>query len=96
MGLTDSGGVQEEATCLGKPTLVMRDTTERPEAAAAGTMKLVGNDYDAIVNETTLLLTDPEVHQRMSTPFSAYGDGNSAQLIVEACIEWAKRIGRLN
>ena len=75
--LTDSGGIQEEAPGLGKPVLVMRDTTERPEALDAGTVKLVGTDYDKIVGEVSLLLEDATVYMRMSKAVNPYGDGFS-------------------
>lgn len=81
--LTDSGGVQEEAPGLGKPVLVMRDTTERPEALEAGTVKLVGTDYDTIVNEVSLLLDDKETYDRMSNAVNPYGDGLACSRIVE-------------
>lgn len=73
--LTDSGGIQEEAPGLGKPVLVMRDTTERPEALEAGTVKLVGTDYDKIVNEVSALLDDMDYYDRMSKAVNPYGDG---------------------
>lgn len=73
--LTDSGGIQEEAPGLGKPVLVMRDTTERPEALEAGTVKLVGTDYDKIVNEVSTLLDDMDYYDRMSKAVNPYGDG---------------------
>lgn len=73
--LTDSGGIQEEAPGLGKPVLVMRDTTERPEAVDAGTVKLVGTDYDAIVDNITILLTDAEAYNNMARANNPYGDG---------------------
>ncbi len=81
--LTDSGGIQEEAPGLGKPVLVMRDTTERPEALAAGTVKLVGTDYDRIVNEVTLLLEDPAYYERMSKAINPYGDGKACKRIID-------------
>ncbi len=73
--ITDSGGVQEEAPSLGKPVLVMRDTTERPEAVVAGTVKLVGTDEAAIVREAALLLDDQGAYQRMAQAHNPYGDG---------------------
>lgn len=73
--LTDSGGIQEEAPGLGKPVLVMRDTTERPEALASGTVHLVGTDYDKIVNEVSTLLEDQEAYAKMSQAVNPYGDG---------------------
>ena len=80
--LTDSGGIQEEAPGLGKPVLVMRDTTERPEALEAGTVKLVGTDYDKIVNEVSLLLDDEAVYEKMSKAVNPYGDGLACERIV--------------
>src|SRR5690606_14753662 len=81
MIITDSGGVQEEAPSLGKPVLVMRDTTERPEAVEAGTVILVGTDKTTIVNETQSLLTDKHRYQRMSGLHNPYGDGKACQRI---------------
>lgn len=81
--LTDSGGIQEEAPGLGKPVLVMRDTTERPEALDAGTVKLVGTDYDKIVSEVSSLLDDTECYKRMSQAVNPYGDGKACARIVE-------------
>ncbi|EGR1307550.1 non-hydrolyzing UDP-N-acetylglucosamine 2-epimerase [Vibrio cholerae] len=80
--LTDSGGIQEEAPSLGKPVLVMRDTTERPEAVAAGTVKLVGTDVDKILSELTLLLNDEDAYTEMSFAHNPYGDGNACQRIL--------------
>ena len=82
--LTDSGGIQEEAPGLGKPVLVMRDTTERPEALDAGTVKLVGTDYDRIVSETSALLDDNDAYNLMSKAVNPYGDGKACERIVEA------------
>lgn len=82
--LTDSGGIQEEAPGLGKPVLVMRDTTERPEAVEAGTVRLVGTDYDAIVDNVSTLLDNQEVYNRMSHAVNPYGDGYACSRIVEA------------
>ena len=79
--LTDSGGIQEEAPSLGKPVLVMRDTTERPEAVSAGTVRLVGTDTTRIVNETLRLLNDEAVYQRMAFAHNPYGDGTACQQI---------------
>ena len=87
--LTDSGGVQEEAPSLGKPVLVMRDTTERPEAVEAGTVKLVGTDVDAIVSEATRLLDDRAAYEAMSFAHNPYGDGKASQRIVAAIEQWA-------
>ena len=81
--LTDSGGIQEEAPGLGKPVLVMRDTTERPEALEAGTVKLVGTDFDKIVGEVSVLLEDREYYDRMSKAVNPYGDGRACDRIVE-------------
>lgn len=81
--LTDSGGIQEEAPGLGKPVLVMRDTTERPEALSAGTVKLVGTDYCKIVNEVSSLLDDPDAYERMSKAVNPYGDGLACGRIVD-------------
>ena len=80
--LTDSGGIQEEAPGLGKPVLVMRDTTERPEALDAGTVKLVGTDYDRIVSEVSALLEDVEYYDKMSKAVNPYGDGKACERIV--------------
>jgi len=82
--LTDSGGIQEEAPSLGKPVLVMRDTTERPEAVDAGTVKLVGTDRQRIVDEVTLLLNDNEAWQTMSRAHNPYGDGQACGRILHA------------
>ncbi len=80
--LTDSGGIQEEAPGLGKPVLVMRDTTERPEALEAGTVKLVGTDYDKIVSEVSMLLDDQEYYERMSKAVNPYGDGMACGRVI--------------
>jgi len=88
--LTDSGGIQEEAPSLGKPVLVMRDTTERPEAVDAGTVRLVGTDVDKIVGEATLLLDDEDAYRRMSVAHNPYGDGLASGRIVEALREWRR------
>lgn len=82
--LTDSGGIQEEAPGLGKPVLVMRDTTERPEALESGTVHLVGTDYDKIVNEVSTLLEDAEAYAKMSQAVNPYGDGLACGRIVNA------------
>lgn len=82
--LTDSGGIQEEAPGLGKPVLVMRDTTERPEALASGTVHLVGTDYDKIVNEVSTLLEDAEAYTEMSHAVNPYGDGQACRRIADA------------
>ena len=80
--LTDSGGIQEEAPGLGKPVLVMRDTTERPEALENGTVHLVGTDYDKIMNEVSTLIEDKAAYERMSKATNPYGDGNACKRIV--------------
>lgn len=82
--LTDSGGIQEEAPGLGKPVLVMRDTTERPEALASGTVHLVGTDYDKIVTEVSTLLDDPKAYESMSKAVNPYGDGQACRRIADA------------
>ncbi len=82
--LTDSGGIQEEAPGLGKPVLVMRDTTERPEALSAGTVRLVGTDYDRIVGEVSRLLDDESAYETMSRAVNPYGDGKACGRIIEA------------
>ena len=81
--LTDSGGIQEEAPGLGKPVLVMRDTTERPEALASGTVHLVGTDYDKIVNEVSTLLNDAAAYDAMSKAVNPYGDGQACRRIAD-------------
>lgn len=81
--LTDSGGIQEEAPGLGKPVLVMRDTTERPEALEAGTVKLVGTSYDKIVSELSALLDNKDYYEKMSKAVNPYGDGMACQRIVD-------------
>ena len=80
--LTDSGGIQEEAPGLGKPVLVMRDTTERPEALDAGTVKLVGTDYDKIMHEVSELLDNEEAYEKMSLAVNPYGDGVACGRII--------------
>ena len=86
--LTDSGGIQEEAPGLGKPVLVMRDTTERPEALDAGTVKLVGTDYNKIVNNVSLLLDDENEYDIMSRANNPYGDGKASPRIVDALLKY--------
>jgi UDP-N-acetylglucosamine 2-epimerase (non-hydrolysing) len=86
--LTDSGGIQEEATGLGKPTLVMRATTERPEGVEAGVLKLVGTDSAAIVSEAKNLLDHPEVYQKMAQAANPFGDGYAAEKIVKAILDF--------
>ena len=85
--LTDSGGIQEEAPGLGKPVLVMRDTTERPEALASGTVHLVGTDYDKIVNEVSTLLEDEKAYEAMSKAVNPYGDGQACRRIADTLAE---------
>ena len=94
--LTDSGGLQEEAPSLGKPVLVLRSTTERPEAIEAGTVKLVGTVCQRIVNETARLLEDVQAYQQMAQAINPYGDGHAAQRIVNALLahEDADAVGR--
>jgi len=91
--LTDSGGIQEEAPSLGKPVLVMRDTTERPEAVAAGTVKLVGTAVNTIVNEVNDLLTNPAAYNTMSHAHNPYGDGQACAKIINTL---ANRTGQLS
>lgn len=85
--LTDSGGIQEEAPSLGKPVLVLRDTTERPEGINAGTLKLVGTDEEVIYKETKKLLTDKEEYEKMSKASNPYGDGHASEYIVDAIVK---------
>jgi UDP-N-acetylglucosamine 2-epimerase (non-hydrolysing) len=87
--LTDSGGIQEEAPALGKPVLVMRDTTERPEAVAAGTVKLVGTEVGSITGELARLLTDEGAYREMSVAHNPYGDGKACGRIVQALADFA-------
>ena len=82
--LTDSGGIQEEAPGLGKPVLVMRDTTERPEALKSGTVHLVGTDHNLIVKEVSTLLNDEKAYEKMSKAVNPYGDGKACERIVKA------------
>ena len=79
--LTDSGGIQEEAPSLGKPVLVMRDTTERPEGVAAGTLKLVGTEEESIYREFTRLISDESEYKKMSEASNPYGDGHASERI---------------
>ena len=81
--LTDSGGIQEEAPSLGKPVLVMRDTTERPEAIVAGTVKLVGTDPEIIFNQVDLLLNNKDEYLKMSKAHNPYGDGKACERIIK-------------
>lgn len=84
--LTDSGGIQEEAPALGKPVLVLRDTTERPEAVEAGTVKLVGTAYDDVLRETNMLLDDPEYYRSMAEAANPYGDGKACERIIKTIL----------
>ncbi|WP_336019463.1 non-hydrolyzing UDP-N-acetylglucosamine 2-epimerase [Acinetobacter lwoffii] len=86
--ITDSGGIQEEAPSLGKPVLVMRDTTERPEAVAAGTVKLVGCDQAVLVREAEKLLSDQNKYEMMSRAHNPYGDGKACDRIVNICLDY--------
>ena len=85
--LTDSGGIQEEAPAFGKPVLVLRDTTERPEAVDAGTVKLVGTGYEDVLRETNLLLDDPAHYQKMAEAANPYGDGKACERIIRAILQ---------
>ena len=91
MIMSDSGGVQEEAPSLGKPVLVLRDTTERPEGIDAGTLKLVGTDEETIYQEAKVLLTNPEEYEKMSKASNPYGDGHASERIVDAIIQKYKK-----
>ena len=88
--LTDSGGVQEEAPSMGKPVLVMRDTTERPEAVEAGTVKLVGTNRQTIVDETMYLLNNPNAYKKMAFAHNPYGDGTACEKILKTLLTFAK------
>lgn len=88
MILTDSGGIQEEAPSLGKPVLVMRDTTERPEGIEAGTLKLVGNKEESVYQQSKILLTDRKEYQKMSKAVNPYGDGHASERIVRAILHY--------
>lgn len=92
--LTDSGGIQEEAPSLGKPVLVMRETTERPEAVTAGTVRLVGADTKQIVNEINRLLNDEEAYRTMSRAHNPYGDGQACQRVVDTLLTIAQKASR--
>ena len=86
--LTDSGGIQEEAPSLGKPVLVLRDTTERPEGIRVGTLKLVGTDEEEIYKQTKLLLDNKEEYNKMAKATNPYGDGLASKKIVDAIIDY--------
>ena len=90
--MTDSGGIQEEAPSLGKPVLVLRDTTERPEGIEAGTLKLTGTDEEVIYKEAKRLLTDKEAYDAMSHASNPYGDGHASERIADAIIEKFKNL----
>jgi UDP-N-acetylglucosamine 2-epimerase (non-hydrolysing) len=92
--ITDSGGVQEEAPSLGKPVLVMRETTERPEALEAGTVRLVGTETEMIVYEASRLLEDPTTYNAMSKAHNPYGDGNASAKIIEVLNHYSCLIGQ--
>ncbi|MCX6164935.1 MAG: UDP-N-acetylglucosamine 2-epimerase, partial [Ignavibacteriae bacterium] len=81
--ITDSGGIQEEAPSLGKPVLVMRNTTERPEAVTAGTVKLVGTDRKKIVSEASKLIDNKKIYQKMSKAHNPYGDGKACHRVLK-------------
>jgi UDP-N-acetylglucosamine 2-epimerase (non-hydrolysing) len=89
--LTDSGGIQEEAAGLGKPTLVLREVTERPEGVEAGVLRLVGSNKDRIVREAARLLDNPDAYTEMARTTSLFGDGKAAGRIVEALLNQPKR-----
>ena len=89
--LTDSGGLQEEAPSLGKPVLVLRKTTERPEAIAAGTAKLIGTDPKSILSEIGNILTDNNAYQKMSKAINPFGDGKASERILKICIEFLNK-----
>ena len=88
MVMTDSGGLQEEAPHLGKPVLVLRDVTERPEAVAYGTVKLVGTDIDKIVSEANELIQIKEAYEKMSKSVNPYGDGKASERIADAILRY--------
>ena len=90
--MSDSGGVQEEAPSLGKPVLVLRDTTERPEGIEAGTLKLVGTEEENIYNEAKKLLNNKNEYEKMSNASNPYGDGHASERIVDAIINYFNNI----
>jgi UDP-N-acetylglucosamine 2-epimerase len=90
--LTDSGGIQEEAPALGKPVLVLREVTERPEAVEAGTAKIVGTNCQRIVKAAARLLDDPSAYRQMARVVNPYGDGHAAERIVEALLTRGPRV----
>lgn len=91
--LTDSGAIQEEAPGLGKPVLVLQETTERPEGVAAGTARVVGTDADRIAEETARLLDDRDAYRGMARAVNPYGDGQAAERIAEALIQRSRAAG---
>jgi UDP-N-acetylglucosamine 2-epimerase (non-hydrolysing) len=91
--ITDSGGIQEEGPSLGKPVLVLREKTERPEAVVAGTVRLVGTDEDIIVREASTLLDDPEAYQAMARRHNPYGDGHASERIADAIVNFSPTAG---
>ena len=93
--LTDSGGIQEEAPSLGKPVLVLRDKTERPEAVLAGTARLVGTNERRIVEGAERLLDDPHVYQRMAHRHNPYGDGKASERIGDTLVGWTAELARI-
>jgi UDP-N-acetylglucosamine 2-epimerase (non-hydrolysing) len=93
--LTDSGGIQEEAPSLGKPVLVLRENTERPEAVTAGTARLVGTSERRIVQEAEHLLDDPHAYQRMARPHNPYGDGNASVRIADVLAGGTAKFARI-
>ena len=88
--LTDSGGIQEEGPSLGKPILVMREKTERPEAVDAGTVRLVGTDEERIITEADILLDDDNEYQRRSRVHNPYGDGHASERIADSILEFLR------
>jgi len=94
--LTDSGGVQEEAPSLGKPVLVMRNTTERPEAVHAGTTKLVGTTTEKIVGGVSALLNDTVLYETMSRANNPYGDGKASERIIDGCMRFLNGVPLVN
>jgi len=94
--LTDSGGIQEEAPSLGKPVLVLREVTERPEGVEAGTVQVVGVEREAIVRETVRLLEDGHAYEAMASAVNPYGDGRASERIVQALLDFEAAVGGLS